>query len=538
MSPIDPNLFFREVTLALCSSLDINTALHRCLLYLRDIFPVDTIVLGLSDHQACTLTHLAVVTAAGPSASSGQVINLPPEVSKLMHERIHDDDRLVTDTGLDPLTAAVAPFVKNQGCSEIILPLRTRDDRVGYMVMQAKGLNVYDEEHMRLMRTVREPMTIAMANAMRHQEVLELKDRLAEDNRELKQELSQITGCEVIGAENGLKTVMEMVQRVAPLQSKVLLLGETGTGKEVVANALHRLSTRRDAPFVKVNCGAIPDTLIDSELFGYEKGAFSGAETQKRGRFERANGGTIFLDEIGELPPQAQVRLLRVLQTREIERVGGNRTIPVDIRVIAATHRNLEKMVAEGLFREDLWFRLSSFPIIIPPLRQRRHDIPELIHYLLTKKAKELGFRRPPEIAAGAVEMLSEYPWPGNVRELENVVERALIQNKGRALTLDSFALSQHPNGPLSALDDSCGCVFPCLARSRELSPAPGTAAYEPITLDQLTTRHIRETLASTRGKIHGPGGAAEILGVNASTLRNRMNKLDITYGRKTHDAS
>jgi len=538
MSPIDPNLFFREVTLALCSSLDINVALHRCLLYLRGLFPADTLVLGLSDPQTCTLTHLAVVTAAGPSYTSSQVIDLPPEVSKLMNERIHDDDRLVTDTRLDPLTSAVAPFVKNQGCSEILLPLRTRDDRVGYMVMQAKGLNIYDEEHMRLMRTVREPLTIAMANAMRHQEVLELKDRLTEDNRELKQELSQITGCEVVGEENGLKSVMEMVQRVAPLQSKVLLLGETGTGKEVVANALHRLSTRRDGPFVKVNCGAIPDTLIDSELFGYEKGAFSGADARKRGRFERANGGTIFLDEIGELPPPAQVRLLRVLQTREIERVGGSQPISVDIRVIAATHRNLEKMVAEGLFREDLWFRLSSFPIIIPPLRQRRQDIPELIYYLLSRKANELGFRQPPEIAAGAVEMLCEYPWPGNVRELENVVERALIQNKGRALTLDSFSLSQHPNGPLSALDDSCGCVFPCLARSREQAAVSRPAAYEPITLDQLAVRHIRKTLEVTRGKIHGPGGAAEILGVNASTLRNRMNKLDITYGRKTHDAS
>ncbi len=414
MAPIDPNQFFRDVTLALCSSLDINTALHRCLLYLRDLLPVDTLVLGLSDPQACTLTHVAVVTAAGPSSSSGQVVQLPPEVSKLLNDGVHADDRLVADTSLDPLTSAVAPFVKNQGCSEIILPLRTRDDRVGYMVMQARGLDLYTEEHMRLMRTVREPLTIAMANAMRHQEVLELKDRLAEDNRELQQELSLITECDVVGAEKGLRGVMEMVQRVAPLQSKVLLLGETGTGKEVVANALHRLSARRDGPFVKVNCGAIPETLIDSELFGHEKGAFSGADSRKRGRFERADGGTIFLDEIGELPHQAQVRLLRVLQTREIERVGGSRPIPVDIRIIAATHRNLEKMVTEGLFREDLWFRLSSFPIIIPPLRQRRKDIPELIHHLLTKKAKELGFRRPPEIAPGAIEKLCEYPWPGN----------------------------------------------------------------------------------------------------------------------------
>ncbi|PLX95707.1 MAG: Fis family transcriptional regulator [Desulfuromonas sp.] len=537
MSPIDPNLFFRDVTLTLCSSLDINVALHRCLLYLRKILPADTMVLGLSDPEACTLTHLAIVTAAGPSSSSGEVIVLPPEVSKLMDECIHDNDRLISDTRLDPLTAAVAPFVKNQGCSEILLPLRTRDDRVGYMVLQAKGFNLYREEQMRLMQTIREPLTIAMANAMRHQEVLELKDRLAEDNRELKKELSQRVGHEVVGAHGGLKAVMEMIQKVAPLQSKVLLLGETGTGKEVVANALHRLSPRRDGPFIKVNCGAIPETLIDSELFGYEKGAFSGADARKRGRFERADGGTLFLDEIGELPPSAQVRLLRVLQTQEIERVGATQAISVDIRVVAATHRNLEKMVSEGLFREDLWFRLSSFPVVIPPLRQRRQDIPEMIQYLLDKKAKELGLRKPPEIAAGAVEMLCDYPWPGNVRELENVVERALIQNMGRSLTLDSFALSQHPNGPLTALDDSCGCVFPCLTQGEDevsLQPSP----FEAISLDQLAERHIRRTLEATSGKIHGPGGAAELLGVNASTLRNRMNRLGISYGRKSRNTT
>ena len=529
------NTFFREVTLAICSSLDIQVALHRCLLYLRTVLPVDVLVLGLSDPQASTMSHLAVVRAEGPE-QAGQVIQLPPEVSKKLNDG-SDIDRLVTDTRLDPLTSAVAPYVQNQGCSEIILPLRIQDDRVGYMVVQANGLDIYTQEHLDLMRSVREPLTIAMANALRHQEVLELKDRLTEDNRELKLELSQILDSDLIGSEGGLKHVMEMVKQVAPLQSKVVLLGETGTGKEVVANALHRLSPRREGPFVKVNCGAIPETLIDSELFGHEKGAFSGADRQKRGRFERADGGTIFLDEIGELPQQAQVRLLRVLQTREIERVGGNRPIPVDIRVIAATHRNLEKMVTEGAFREDLWFRLNSFPIIIPPLRQRRRDIPELISYLLTKKAGELGFRTPPDIADGAIEMLCEYPWPGNVRELENVIERALIQNKGRALTLDSFALSQHPNGPLSALEDNCGCVFPCLARSEGRAPDSSKSSFEPITLDQLTARHIQQTLETTGGKIHGPGGAAELLGVNASTLRNRMNKLDIIYGRKANDA-
>lgn len=530
---IDENEFFREVTLALCSSLDASTALHRCLLYLRNHFPVDRLLFSINDPQASTIVHIAEVNAEGPCPPQEQTINLPPEISKILTDSIADIDRLVADTSLDPLTATVAPYVKNQGCSEIILPLRTRDDRVGSLVMQVKGLNLYGDKHLRLMKSVREPLTIAMANALRHRNVIELKNKLAEDNRELKQELSQTSSHDVIGANRGLNNVMEMVQQVAPLKNTVLLLGETGVGKEVIANALHKLSPRNEGPFIKVNCGAIPETLIDSELFGHDKGAFSGADKQKRGRFERANGGTIFLDEIGELPQQAQIRLLRVLQSREIERVGGSKPIPVDIRIIAATHRNLEKMVADGPFREDLWFRLNAFPIIIPPLRQRRQDIPELLHYLIAKKSRELGFRTPPEIASGAVKKLTEYPWPGNVRELENVVERALIQNKGRSLTLDSFALSQHPNGPLSALDDSCGCVFPCLARIEDAPLPAADAKTLPLTLDQLTERHIRQVLESNHGKIHGPGGAAEILGINPSTLRNRMNKLGIPYGRK-----
>ncbi|HTP05168.1 MAG TPA: sigma-54 dependent transcriptional regulator, partial [Nitrospirota bacterium] len=216
---------------------------------------------------------------------------------------------------------------------------------------------------------------------LRHQEVSRLKDMLADDNRYLQRQLLSVSGSEIMGADFGLKAVMNMVRQVAPLDSPVLLMGETGTGKEVIATAIHRFSPRREGPFIRVNCGAIPDSLIDSELFGHEKGAFTGAISQKRGRFERAHKGTIFLDEIGELPPQAQVRLLNVLQDREIERVGGTESIPVDIRILSATNRNLQAMVASGQFREDLWFRLNVFPIMIPPLRQRKEDIPALVHH-------------------------------------------------------------------------------------------------------------------------------------------------------------
>jgi DNA-binding NtrC family response regulator len=348
----------------------------------------------------------------------------------------------------------------------------------------------------------------------RHQEVSRLKDMLADDNRYLFSELRSASGDEIIGSDFGLKAVMEMVKQVAPLDSPVLLLGETGTGKEIIANAIHYSSPRKDGPFIKVNCGAIPETLLDSELFGHEKGAFTGAVSQKRGRFERANKGTIFLDEIGELPAQAQVRLLRVLQTKEIERVGGTSSIPVDIRIISATNRNLEEMIASGRFREDLWFRLNVFPIMIPPLRQRREDIPALVHHFIDRKSRELKLTERPVLALGALDRLMAYDWPGNVRELENLIERALIQSKGGMLSFETLLAPQVSVGREVTRD---------AGRNRTLR-----------SLGEINAEHIRQALEMAGGKINGPRGAAQLLGLHPNTLRSRMNKLGIPYGRRS----
>jgi transcriptional regulator with GAF, ATPase, and Fis domain len=290
-----------------------------------------------------------------------------------------------------------------------------------------------------------------------------------------------------------------------------MILGETGVGKEVIANAIHRLSSRADTPFIKVNCGAIPEGLLDSELFGHEKGAFTGATAQKRGRFERADKGSIFLDEIAELPPQAQVRLLRVLQHKEIERVGGTQMIPVDVRIMSATNKNLEAMVRSGAFREDLWYRLNIFPIMIPPLRQRKDDIPALIHHFVEKKSKELKIHTPPLVSAQGVERLKAYNWPGNVRELENLIERELIRRRG--------------------LEDGGPLVFEYLGfpELREKKSDVSEDAQVLLRLDEVTFQHIRKVLSRTKGRIFGPGGAAEILGINPNTLRSRMRKLGIT---------
>jgi transcriptional regulator with GAF, ATPase, and Fis domain len=292
----------------------------------------------------------------------------------------------------------------------------------------------------------------------------------------------------------------------------VVLLGETGAGKEMVANAIHHTSLRRGGPFVKVNCGAIPDGLMDSELFGHEKGAFTGAIAQTRGRFERAEGGTLFFDEIGELPLQAQVRLLRVLQYKEIERVGGTKMIPVDVRIIAATHRYMEELVQTGMIREDLWFRLNVFPILIPPLRHRKEDIPALVYHFIKKKSKDFKIYPVPSVSAEEIERLKAYHWPGNVRELENLVERELIHKRGKGkggpLTFRHFIMAAKPVG----------------------SDLPHEMATNSMTLDEAMTQHIRRALQRTNGKISGVRGAAQLLGINANTLRSRMKKLGIPF--------
>ncbi|PLX28859.1 MAG: Fis family transcriptional regulator, partial [Ignavibacteria bacterium] len=347
-----------------------------------------------------------------------------------------------------------------------------------------------------------------------HLKVVQLKELLADDNRFLNRELNRMSGTEIVGTDFGLKPVIEMARQVASTDSPVLLLGETGVGKDVIANAIHYSSTRRDGPFITVNSGAIPDSLIDSELFGHEKGAFTGALQQKRGRFERAHGGTIFLDEIGELPLQAQVRLLRVLQEKEIERVGGTTNVPVDIRIIAATHCDLQAMIDEGSFRQDLWFRLNVFPIRIPPLRQRMIDMPALVNHFVERKANQQKLKAIPAVAPGALDRLMAYDWPGNIRELENVIERALILDPKGPLTFDMLVT---PNDGLQS--------------SHSQADSHGRAT----TLDEAVEAHIRTVLDQCAGRIHGEGGAAELLGMNPSTLRSKMKKLGILYGRSAN---
>jgi len=476
--------------------------------------PVTGMALHLFAQDFVSVRTIAQVTYYEDKPIVDKIVHLPEDARNILVNkwaRMHTQDVMIINRPeLDPVTRTMTQIVEKPDTSIMVMRLKIEDNRLGALVMYVAKKDQYKKKHAALLSQLHDPFAIAMSNALKHEEVLNLKDMLADEVQYLHQELFRISADELVGKDGGLQGVMEMVRQVAPLNSPVLLLGETGVGKEVIANFIHYSSQRKEGPFIKVNCGAIPETLMDSELFGHEKGAFTGAVTQKRGRFERAHQGTILLDEIGELPPQAQIRLLRVLQSKEIERVGGSETIPVDVRVISATQRNLEDMVNTGKFREDLWFRLNVFPIMIPPLRHRKGDIPTLVHHFLDRKSKEMKLSHIPVISPKGIELLKSYHWPGNVRELENIVERALIEHRGKSedapLLFERFIFEdrREETRNLAGREDELG------------------------TLDEAISTHIQRALRITNGKIEGPGGAAGLLNINPSTLRTKMKKLGI----------
>jgi transcriptional regulator with GAF, ATPase, and Fis domain len=508
---INHNEFFRQATLRICGRLGIDRALHDAFLHIRQFIPAEAMHLYIYDAGSGVLKTVASADEAGGRTLEVQT-GLPAAARRRLESEGVPYVWIINDMDHHEIGALVADSLNLTGSSGLVMMLRLEGEDLGAVFVSAPGRDRYTEEHGRLLGTLNEPFAVALSNCLRFAEVNRLRNLLDDDYRYLQDEMRRLAGEEIIGADFGLKGVMEMVRQVSPLNSPVLLLGETGTGKELIAVAIHNWSPRRDGPFIKVNCGAIPPTLMDSELFGHEKGAFTGANSLKRGRFERADGGTIFLDEIGELSLEAQVRLLRVLQEREIERVGGTRPIQTDLRVIAATHRNLEAMVREGAFREDLYFRLRVFPIAIPPLRARLEDIPVLVHHFIQKKSRELGLPVVSTLAPGAIDRLMEYHWPGNVRELENAVERAIILSQGQPLTW----LDLVPAGPSGDRED----FIP---------------TETDMSLDAVNARHIRRVLALTNGRIEGDKGAARLLGINPATLRHRMKKLGIPFGRRAN---
>src|SRR6266581_107435 len=381
------------------------------------------------------------------------------------------------------------------------LPLRTAQGCFGVLSIAGSRPHSYSEQEVRLLLLAADQVALGLANFLLDEELRKLKEQFREEKACVEDELySEPSFEEIVGRSAALQRVLRQVEVVAPTDSSVLIQGETGTGKELIAQAIHNRSARRDRPFVKVNCAAIPSGLLESELFGHEKGAFTGAIMRKPGRFEVADKGTLFLDEVGDIPLDLQAKLLRVLQEHEFERLGSSRTQQVDVRVIAATHRDLKQMVEEGTFRSDLYYRLHVFPLTVPPLRDRREDIPLIVRHFVEKYARRMN-RSIETIPARTMEVFANYSWPGNVRELQNFIERAVILSPGAAL-----------RAPLDELKQETiqGC-------NTNLS-----------TLEEMEREHVLRALREAKWVTGGPNGAAARLGMKRTTLAYRIRKLGI----------
>ena len=412
---------------------------------------------------------------------------------------------IVNDVDLSRYPSAEFRRFVDLGCkSACSVPLVTGNGTLGTLELARTTGDVWTDEDIDFLVQVARQIAIAVENALAYRQLQEIKERLATEKLYLEDEIRlDHNNGNMVGEGAAFQSVLKGVQIVAPTDATVLILGETGTGKELVARAIHEMSSRNKGSFVKVNCAAIPGSLLESELFGHERGSFTGAVTQKIGRFELADNGTLFLDEIGEMPLELQSKLLRAIQDQEFERVGGNRTIRTNVRFVAATNRDLKAMVDENRFRADLYYRLHVFPLNVPPLRERREDIPLLTRYFVQKHAQRLD-RKVDRIPTQALEALVNYDWPGNIRELQNVIERSVILSNGPELRVD--------------MPEKIGGVSPLEPRGRRSSNAP----------DAAERTRILQALKGAKGIVGGPNGAAARLGLRRTTLQSRMRKYNI----------
>jgi hydrogenase-4 transcriptional activator len=512
---------WREV----CRHIEIGESVERVAPLLMRHLPLDALwVRRIHTKRSCLETVASGVCRGKTVATSARTDCGPERLTKILEWCDHKTIlHQAAGTGHQSL-----PGLVPEGIIEgdvLCGPLVGQDGPAGVVVFLARTPAGFAEEHAEIVQALLEPFAVALENDRRVRELTSLRETLEADNQSLLSRLGRHDISEsIVGSETGLRPVMEQIDLVARSDAPVLVLGETGSGKEVVARAIHNRSRRAAKPFLRVNCGAIPSELIDSELFGHERGSFTGATNIRKGWFERADGGTLFLDECGELPPAAQVRLLRILQDGTFERVGGEKQLTVDVRIVAATHRDLHSMVSAGRFREDLWYRIAVFPISLPPLRDRREDIPSLTAHFALRAAKRLG-TLPIVPSPEDINLLVAYSWPGNVRELAAVIERAAILGNGQRLDVAQA---------LGGAAQSAKVLPPTppgshTATAQELPPR---VESNLATLDAAMGKHIELALAHTRGRIEGPYGAASLLDINPHTLRARMRKLGLDWKR------
>jgi formate hydrogenlyase transcriptional activator len=493
---------------AIVAHRDLNALIHDLAGRLREVVRFDVLVLVRYDSEN-NLMHRHIFEMAEP-------LPVDPPIAF----RVEDDPAGLVVQTQEPLVFStlaeaarwprflekVTPLGPNSLC---YLPLTTARKRLGALVFASKQAGAYDGIDLDFLGRVAKQVAIAFENALAFECIEQLKHKLETEKVYLEEEIRTDNNFEeIIGESVALRRVLKEVETVAPTESTVLIHGETGTGKELIARAVHQLSPSRGRTFVKLNCAAIPSGLLESELFGHEKGAFTGAIAQKVGRFELAHQGTLFLDEVGDIPLELQPKLLRVLQEQEFERLGSTKTIRVRVRLVAATNRDLPRMVSDGQFRSDLYYRLNVFPIQLPPLRDRLQDIPRLVRHFTQKFARRMG-RQMETIPQAAMDTLVRYPWPGNVRELENVIERAVILSSGTTL--------QIPVGDLKAA-----------VPEKLASSAPGRNSSGNSSLADAEREHILRTLRETEWVLGGPNGAALRLGMKRTTLQSKMKKLGI----------
>ena len=509
----EPYRALLAVSEAIASHRDLPALFHELASRLHHVVRFDYLALVL--HEAATNTmRLHALGASEPTPYIPAIV-LPVENDPAGLVWQIQQPLIISNVAEESRWPQFLERVQPHGVQSLcMLPLTTARQRLGTLVFASRRPAAYEAADAGFLQLVANQVAVAVENALAFQEIeaafreiQALKDKLAKENAYLEEEVrTEHNFGEIVGESAALRRVLKEVETVAPTGSTVLIRGETGTGKELIARALHELSPRRDRTFVKLNCAAIPTGLLESELFGHEKGAFTGAISQKAGRFELAHQGTLFLDEVGDIPPELQPKLLRVLQEQEFERLGGTKTIKVDVRLVTATHRDLARMVAECRFREDLYYRLNVFPLVLPPLRERPDDIPRLVRHFTQRFARRMG-RRIEAIPSAVMEALVRYPWPGNIRELQNVIERAVILSPGPSL--------QVPPG--------------------DLQPAPAqarTPAAAPSTLADAERDHILGVLRETGWVLSGPDGAAARLGMKRTTLQSKLKKLGISRPR------
>ena len=501
-----------DLTNRVMSKLELRDLLQEISASIRQVMQCDAVGFSLPDQENGELLcyaadfpgHQEIIESEHVSKASEQVFRTGQPIN-LIEEQVADDPMLAAE-GL------------KSACS---LPLLSRERVLGVLGLASSRENAFSEDDFGFLGQVANQIALAVENAFAYGEISQLKDRFARENVYLESEIrSELHFEDIVGNSEPLQRVLREIETVAPTDSTVLIYGETGTGKELIARALHNLSSRKSNAFVKLNCAAIPSGLLESELFGHEKGAFTGAIAQRVGRFELAHRGTIFLDEIGEIPLELQPKLLRVLQEREFERLGSTRTLRTDARLIAATNRDLKGMAEEGKFRSDLYYRLNVFPIRVPALRERADDIPLLVRHFVQEFSRRNN-RVIDTIPSETMEALVRYHWPGNIRELQNVIERAVIISKGPVLNVPVAELQPDVSTKTSPANTKVGPVY-----HESLQKA----------LDDTERTQILRALEEANGVVGGPNGAAARLGIKRTTLHVRMQKLGIHVSRTAID--